>query len=190
MLEGFKKKLLVSQGRSEFVIVVFCDIRGFSKFSTYHESPDIAMFIKRFFINIISNHFPTAKFVKPTGDGLLLIFPYSEQNLNEVSATVIIGCFNAIKAFPTMFESDSMINFETPNKLGFGITRGPACCLYAEDEILDYSGRLLNLAARLNDFARPLGIVIDGNYKLNVIPEKFQNEFAVDKAFVRGITEN
>jgi hypothetical protein len=48
MLKQLCKKLEHAEGRSEFVISVICDIRGFSNFSTCHESPDTAMFIKRF----------------------------------------------------------------------------------------------------------------------------------------------
>ena len=73
--------------------------------------------------------------------------------------------------FPTMFTDDPMINFATPTNLGFGIARGTACCLFSGKRILDYSGQLLNLAARLNDLARPKGLVIDGAYQKDGPPE-------------------
>ena len=57
MLAQFRKKLEHAEGRSEFVIAVICDIRGFSAFSTSHESPDTAMFIKRFYLTLLDDYF-------------------------------------------------------------------------------------------------------------------------------------
>ncbi|HEY0348562.1 MAG TPA: hypothetical protein VGC60_10465, partial [Pyrinomonadaceae bacterium] len=65
-----------------------------------------------------------------------------------------------------------------------------ACCLYSGDQILDYSGHLLNLASRLNDLARPSGIVIDGNYLSSVIPETQRGVFKSQQVYLRGIAED
>lgn len=190
MIKSFSKLLENAQGRSEFVIVVVCDIRGFSSFSTIHESPDIAMFIKRFYLQLITKYFAKAAFVKPTGDGLLMVFKYSEKTLYEVTDYVFKNCFAAINEFPDLFNSDPMINFKTPTKLGFGISRGPACCLYSGRSTIDYSGNLLNLASRLNDLARPMGIVVDGGFLIDVIPEALRPEFYSKQVFVRSIAED
>lgn len=189
MLAEFRKRLEHAQGRSEFVIAVVCDIRGFSSFSTSHESPDTAMFIKRFYLKLVDDYFAKAAFAKPTGDGLLLIFRYTESTLHEVSDYVLSTCARVVADFPGMFKDDPMINFPTPARVGFGISRGPTCCLFSGRKILDYSGQLLNLAARLNDFARPKGIVIAGSYLLDVIPQSLRSKFKQEQAYVRGIAE-
>jgi class 3 adenylate cyclase len=189
MPQTFAEALVDAQGRSEFVIVVVADIRGFSAFSTTNESPNIAMFIKRFYLQLINRYFKDANFVKPTGDGLLMTFPYSEKNLFAVSEKVINSCLTCLNDFPSICEADAMINFSVPQLIGFGIARGTACCLYSGDDILDYSGHLLNLASRLNDLARPSGIVIDGNYLLSVIPEAQREMFKEQKVYLRSIAE-
>lgn len=189
MLGRLKKRLEHAEGRSEFIIAVVCDIRGFSSFSTCHESPDTAMFIKRFYLKLLEDYFDGARFAKPTGDGLLLIFRYSEDNLKEVSAKLLNACIRVMDEFPKMFDDDAIINFETPKNVGFGISRGPACCLFSGRTIIDYSGRLLNLAARLNDLARPKGIVLDGNYVVDIIPEGLRTRFKKADVYVRGIAE-
>lgn len=189
---GLRALLDRAKGRSEHVIIAFCDIRGFSEFSSSkgRESTDVAMLIKRFYIKLLDEYFPTADFVKPTGDGLLLIFEYSVDDLGKIADRVIRGAAKCLEEFPgRFFAADPMINFEPPQRLGFGITRGSACCLYSGKERLDYSGHLLNLAARLNDYARPQGIVIDGNFMLNVIPQDLRGRFEASKVFVRGIAE-
>ena len=189
MLGQLRKKLQHAAGRSEFVISVICDIRGFSSFSTCHESPDTAMFIKRFYLKLLEDYFISAAFAKPTGDGLLLIFRYTEDDLHSVSEYVLSKCFKVIDDFPTMFKDDPMINFTTPARVGFGISRGPSCCLFSGKTILDYSGQLLNLAARLNDLARPRGVVIAGSYLLDVIPATLRERFKEGQVYVRGIAE-
>ena len=190
MIKEFCKKLENAQGRSEFVISVVCDIRGFSSFSTCHESPDTAMFIKRFYLKLLNDYFPQAVFAKPTGDGLLLIFRYDETNLLIVSEGVIKACFEALNDFPTMFKDDHMINFSTPSDIGFGISRGPSCCLYSGHTIIDYSGQLLNLASRLNDLARPKGIVLAGSYLKEVIPKTSRELFQENNVYLRGVAED
>jgi len=189
MLHAFRKLIDKADGRSEFAIVIVCDIRGFSEFSTIHESPDTAMFIKRFYLKLIDDYFPTAQYVKPTGDGLLIIYKYTEDNLNEISKTILVACLKCINDFHELFKEDPMINFETPKYIGFGISRGPVCCLFSGKHIIDYSGRLLNLASRLMDLARPMGIVIDGNYLIDVIPKNLRGRFKNRDVYIRSISE-
>ncbi len=189
-VEGLRKKLLTAEGRSEFIIAVVCDIRGFSEFSKYHESPDTAMFIKRFYLQLLEKYFQEAIFVKPTGDGMLMTFCYTETTLSEVSNYVLSSCFSALADFPKMFADDPMINFETPQNLGFGISRGPACCLHSGKDVIDYSGHVLNLAARLNDIARPQGVVIDGQFLLETISSEFVGNFSSKEVFLKSIAED
>ena len=63
------------------------------------------------------------------------------------------------------------------------------CCLFSGRTIIDYSGQILNLASRLNDFARPKGIIIDGDYLLDVIPLHFRDNFQSKEVYVRSIAE-
>jgi len=189
MLEELKKRLGAAQGRSEFVITVVCDIRGFSAFSARHESPDTAMFIKRFYLKLLNDYFTMTCFAKPTGDGLLMVFGYSENTLQQVAEDVLNTCMKAVADFPSMFAGDPMINFATPGELGFGVARGTACCLFSGKRILDYSGQLLNLTARLNDLARPRGVVVDGAFQKGVIPQALRASFVQDRAYIRSIAE-
>ncbi len=181
--------LAEAQGRSEFVIAVVADVRGFSTFSKRHESNDIGMFIKRFYMRLMDDYFKEAGFFKTKGDGLLMTFPYSELNLREMANYVISNCLQCLVEFPEICAGDPMINFKTPENIGFGIARGTACCLYAGNEIIDYSGHLLNLASRLMDIARPSGIVIDSNFMHEIIPEDLRHSFKKADVFIRSISE-
>jgi hypothetical protein len=189
MLNALIDKFKNANGRSEFVIAIVCDIRGFSSFSKNHEAPDIAMFSKRFYVKLLEEYFVDTDFAKPTGDGLLLLFRYSENDLHQVAEKVLNSCLDVVRDFPTMMKNDSMINYAVPDAVGFGIARGTAFCLYSDDEVVDYSGQTLNLASRLNNFARPHGVVIDGSFMMSVIPEALRERFFTDLVFVRGIAE-
>src|SRR5437870_1245910 len=114
MKQTLADSLVNAQGRSEFIIVVVADIRGFSAFSTINESPNIAMFIKRFYLQLINKYFKSANFVKPTGDGLLMTFSYSETDLLKVSETVVSSCLACLNDFPSICSNDPMINFPVP----------------------------------------------------------------------------
>lgn len=189
MLTALIDKFKNANGRSEFVIAIVCDIRGFSSFCKDHEAPDIAMFSKRFFVKLLEEYFVDTDFAKPTGDGLLLLFRYSENNLHQVAESVLKSCLAVVRDFPTMMKNDAMINYAVPTAVGFGIARGTAFCLYSDGELVDYSGQTLNLASRLNEFARPQGVVIDGSFMSSVIPEAMRGTFYTDLVYVRGIAE-
>ncbi len=189
MLTALIDKFKNANGRSEFVIAVVCDIRGFSSFCKKHEAPDIAMFSKRFFVKLLEEYFVDTDFAKPTGDGLLLLFRYSENNLHQVAESVLKSCLAVVRDFPTMMNNDAMINYAVPDAVGFGIARGTAFCLYSDGGVVDYSGQTLNLASRLNEFARPHGVVIDGSFMDSVIPEELRGTFYTDTVYVRGIAE-
>lgn len=189
MHRAFRKLLEDARGVSEFVIAINLDIRGFSPFSKEVESPDVAMFIKKVYIKLIDNYFPSASFFKPTGDGLLLTIPYTEKNLQVITRQTIDSCFKILKEFGTLCANDPMINFDVPRKIGIGLSRGTTCRLISNNKTLDYSGRVLNLASRLMDLARPTGIVFDAEFGIELLSDKQIKSFAEDSVYLKGIAE-
>ncbi|GAG49994.1 unnamed protein product, partial [marine sediment metagenome] len=187
----FREALDGAEGRSEFIVAVIADIRGFSAFSTHHESVETAVYIKRVYIRMIDEYFPGGSFYKPTGDGMLITMPYTdtEESLRQAAQAAVGGCLRCLDEFPTICEGDSMINFEVPAAIGFGVAQGPACCLTSADVVLDYSGHLLNLTSRLTDLARPRGIVMDGGFALGLLPEDQQNLFEEDQVCIWSVAE-
>lgn len=188
-IQDFCDKLEKAEAHSEFVIAVFCDIRNFSDFSKNVESADTSTFLKHFYVKLLRDYFLNAVFAKPTGDGLLIIFSHTEENLNQISDLVLTSCFKAIRDFSAMFKSLPIINYDPPKAIGFGVARGSASYLIFNDEILDYSGKVLNLASRLNELAKPSGLVIDGSYQINVVPKRLRKRFETQSVYLRGIAE-
>lgn len=186
-----KEALPDAEGRSEFIVAVIADIRGFSEFSTRRESPDTAMYIKRVYLRLIDDYFPSASFFKTTGDGMLMTIPYTytEESLRKATQAAVSGCVRCLKDFPNICEGDPMVNFAVPSGIGFGLTRGTACCLISGDKVLDYSGQILNLASRLTDLARPSGIVLDGSFGIELLEEEHQKLFEPEEVYIRSVAE-
>ncbi len=190
MHRNLRKLLENAEGVSEFIIAVNVDIRGFSEFSRQVESPDAAMYVKRVYIRLVDDYLTDASFFKPTGDGLLMTFPYNENNLKEVVRSTINKSWKVIKNFGKICKNDPMINFQVPQHVGIGIARGTACRIVANRKVLDYSGHVLNLASRLMDIARPSGIVFSDSFGANLLENKEIEKFAKGKVYLKGIAED
>jgi hypothetical protein len=115
--------------------------------------------------------------------------PYTAKSLKEIISDTMTDCLRLLENFEKLREGDEMIYFSTPDKVGIGISRGPACCTSSGGTIIDYSGRVINLASRLNDFARPSGVVFDSGLGLTLLPKEMQDLFLCENVYVRGIAE-
>jgi len=193
MHKEFLRLLETATGRSEYVVAINLDIRGFTRFSQFVESLPIATYIKKVYLKIIKEYFKNASYYKPTGDGLIIIIPYTEQTLKDVSNSTIESCLKLLGSFASLLAYDPMINYPTPQEIGIGLTRGCACCITSKDDsgerTLDYSGRILNLASRLMDLARPSGIIFDDSFGINLLKEETKGLFSEDTVYVRGVAE-
>ena len=58
------------------------------------------------------------------------------------------------------------------------------------DKTIDYSGHLLNLTSRLTGLARPSGIIIDGNFGINLLDKEIRGNFQEQHVYLDGIAEN
>ncbi len=190
MHRNLRKLLEAAEGVSEFIIAVNVDIRGFSEFSRQVESPDAAMYVKRVYIRLVDDYLTGASFFKPTGDGLLLTFPYNENNLKEVARSTISKSWKVIRNFAKICKNDPMINFQVPQHVGIGIARGTACRIVADGKTLDYSGHVLNLASRLMDIARPSGIVFADSFGAGLLSASGIKKFTKGKVYLKGIAED
>lgn len=190
MHREFIKLLANATGVSEHIIAINLDIRGFTSFCQSVESLDVATYVKKVYLKIINNYFKNAKYYKPAGDGLVIILPYNEEDLEDILSSTVNSCLDLLGKFGSLCIDEPMINYPTPQKIGIGITRGSACCITSEEKILDYSGRILNLASRLMELARPGGIVLDDSFGMDLLPDETKELFSEENVYVRGIAES
>jgi class 3 adenylate cyclase len=185
----FKELLRKADGQSRHVIVVFLDVRGFSSFARIAESTDTAEFLKSSYLRILDDYFPDAEFVKPTGDGLLLIYGYSRETLTDAVRQAVDRSISLVTGFPTICDSDPMVNFDVPQRLGIGLSRGSATAIVSDGVPVDYCGRPLNLASRLMDLARPSGLVFDESFGFDLLTDESKARFSEESAYVKGLAE-
>jgi len=179
-----------ARGSTQFVIALNLDIRGFSHFSLSVDPAQSAFYIRQVYRRLIRDYFKSASFFKTTGDGLLVVFHCDEESIASLVNDTIEKSFDIISKWPTLVENEPLINFPVPQHIGIGITMGTACCLSAKGKILDYSGKTLNLCARLMDFARPSGIVFDQGLPYKLLADVHQRRFKSEKVYIRGIAES
>ena len=185
----FRKLLENAKGISQHVIAINLDIRGFTPFCKGKDSFDVAAYLIEAYSKIIDDYFSDANFYKPTGDGLLIVIVCENRVKPTVSKTVE-SCLKLLEHFESLCEGEHRIYFPTPDKIGMGIARGSACCIASGNKTLDYSGKVLNLASRLMEMARPSGIVLDASLGFNLLSKEMKEMFSEEAVCVRGIAED
>lgn len=191
LYEQLRHLLPTAQAESCQVVATFLDIRGFSTFSAGGESFDAALYLRSVFTTVLTQHFPDANYFKPTGDGLMLIheLPTDPTQLGAMVTSILSRSLDLVERFSDITKDDVMVNFPVPAKVGFGVARGSVTRLVSNGIVLDYTGRCLNLSARLMDKARPCGVVFADRHAANLIGPDLADSFTEDRVCIRGISE-
>jgi class 3 adenylate cyclase len=177
-------------------IVLFCDLRGFTKYvhslQQDYQDNKVQFFLKDYFRiypeSVLQSHrlleedeaiavrvraemrtllTPTA--YKNLGDGMMIVWEcqgasaLAVGNLTHYIYTTVIH-LEANFAYFTQnlspLELDSYSETASRLKMGFGLAKGHAWRLdFGKKLPWDYAGSVVNLAARLQDLARPEGLV-------------------------------
>jgi class 3 adenylate cyclase len=189
--QELQNKLETANGQTEHVVALIFDIRGFTNFcKSEGDSVNIANFVKRVYIKVISDYFSDGAFYKPTGDGMLIVFRCAPSKEGEKAITVVQNAVKLVEEFNTLCKGDKLVYFKTPSNIGVGISRGSACCISSKNEIIDFSGKPLNLAARLSDMARPFGVVFDESVSSCISSQEIEKNFLSDNVYVKGLAED
>lgn len=103
---------------------------------------------------------------KPLGDGALLVWDYPQDTVADIGLDLFLldfGAYCQAKFYEKLNECpDRRIRVKRAKlKLGLAITKGLAWKLGNLGCKLDYIGSVINRAARLQERARPHGIIID-----------------------------
>jgi class 3 adenylate cyclase len=184
------KQLEKATGQTQHIAVLIFDVRGFTNFcKTEGDSVNITNFVKRIYIKVIGEYFPDATYYKPTGDGLLIIFSCSPGKEVAITKSIVERSLRMVQDFPDFCKGDPLVYFKSPTKIGVGLSRGSGCCISSEGQIVDYSGKPLNLASRLSDMARPFGLVFDESVGSCILEDDIMNNFKSDMVYVKGVAE-
>jgi class 3 adenylate cyclase len=107
---------------------------------------------------------------KTLGDGMMLVWEtQGERRVQDLVAARILQIVAALQRLFRKLIADTAKTAPKPYsagiselRLGFGLARGHAWRLdFGQQRSVDYAGSVVNLAARLQDLARPEGIVAE-----------------------------
>ena len=180
-------------GETPQVLVVFVDIRGFSTFSARVDSPEVALYLRSIFRTVLASYFPHSDFFKLTGDGLMIVYhlPSEPDGVRAALNLALRRSLRLVEEFGQLVGDDILVNIsgKTPQFVGIGLARGSATRLVSGGLVLDYTGKCLNLAARLMEKARPSGVVFHDARASQLLDDEMVAFFGPDQIYVRGIAE-
>ncbi len=193
------KRLRSARGEDQHAIVVFCDVRGFSKFSNaVRESGQVAALIQAAYRKLL-DWLPDPTFFKLLGDGLMLVYAYDQkmpEKQEKVAWEVIKACQRAVDSFSQVAASVTSVALDhAPNAIGFGLAYGLVYRVHSRawfrrgGVTLDYSGHLLNLAARLQGIADPQGIVLTREFEGFLSQKDLAGMFEPRRVYLKGVAE-
>ena len=107
---------------------------------------------------------------KNLGDGMMLIWELQDASNMRIQGLATRAIFSIVEKFKERFhemthdlgpvEIDSYSRHAEALKLGIGLARGHAWRMdFGHSRPIDYAGSIVNLAARLQGYARPEGVV-------------------------------
>jgi class 3 adenylate cyclase len=145
----------VKAPRTLLAVVLIYDVRGFSTAARRIPEAEFGSFITAAH-ELIVPILPKATFVKNLGDGNLLIWELPQPPTADWLEELVRACLSAQREYGALVVRQNFEGVEhLPHDLGFGIALGPV--LHGDD----YYGNAVNLAARLQDQARPRGVTLD-----------------------------
>lgn len=137
-------------------VILIYDIRGFTAASKKIATGDLGKFATaahRTILELFAERPPT--FVKNLGDGHLLIWETTDDPEKELIGFVVAAAEKARAAFPAFVAGQKIEGVELPKHVGIGVAVGDV------SRSDDYYGVAVNLAARLQNLARPEGLAMD-----------------------------
>jgi class 3 adenylate cyclase len=158
------------------IVVMFIDLRGSTqwarKMAKEGDNEYVISFKNKFTEWILSCASgspygqPHGKF---TGDGFMLVWENTEDSmiLDHANAVAGLGC-SLCSGYTYWAKRTPELWKDVPKYIGIGVDFGCAKRLTSENGSYDYEGTPVNLAAKMQDLARPHGgVVIRGNWKLS-----------------------
>lgn len=148
--------------------ILFADIADSSRLAEKLEPSQFAKLLQEYYSTAIQVVFDQGGIIKLLGDGIMATFgPVNDKDLPELRATY---------AGLTLLEKIHQYNKEHPDPqivIGVGVTTGPVVSGYVGSENwVEYTslGDVVNIAARLQQYARPNRVVVDAKTAAKITP--------------------
>jgi class 3 adenylate cyclase len=150
MSSSMKQVIKTAKGTVQEVVVVFCDIRGFSRYCSKYGYYHASELLRLFYLHLLNGYFKNANYIKLVGDGLLLIFKQTTRNRPYLFGKILKECYYAIREYPSWSANSQLADHELPIEIGVGISQAHLLQFGAPQERLP-----LEFAGNLKDFSQP-----------------------------------
>ncbi|MCX6980607.1 MAG: adenylate/guanylate cyclase domain-containing protein [Verrucomicrobia bacterium] len=140
-------------------VIMIYDIRGFTSASKKLPTADLGAFADAAHRAILGQfNARRADFIKNLGDGHLMIWETTVEPEAALVKFVVDASSSARKDFPAFvaehLDAQGIAGLVFPTRIGFGVATGEV------SKSDDYYGKAVNLAARLQNMARPEGLAL------------------------------
>jgi len=149
--------------------------------------------------HILKNAHPVLS--KTLGDGIILVWEYPEKATEKIEIGFSIFILDFIQLTQTFFyKFKSKFDYKNATMhqaikelhLGFGLSSGYAWRLFGtEEDYIDYAGTIINTASRLQEKARPFGLVSALDFMTDLFLERWSmnDEGEIMYEDLRGLEE-
>jgi len=157
----------VGISESENIVALFFDLRGSTRWANAVAKIDLN-FVRTFMDELRERTWSKAlktplgrpNVAKFLGDGFMYVWKV-QNNSVPYSFNIIVKLADDLNSgYQAWRQEGKFERMETPDGIGFGVDAGPARRLTFENGSNDYLGEPVNIAAKMQDLARPRGGVV------------------------------
>jgi class 3 adenylate cyclase len=117
-------------------------------------------------------------FVKFLGDGFMCIWEVEKDSLTKhANAVIELACDLSVRYPSWAKEIKAVLPWKPPDGIGFGVDVSNAIRLTFENGSDDYLGSPVSLASKMQNMARPRGVVIQERTWRDILDEKLRDRF-------------
>jgi class 3 adenylate cyclase len=178
------------------VIALFFDLRGSSQWAHEAAKGDF-IYVKAFLDELRDSATNKAniglsgrlKLIKFLGDGFLFVWEIPDASVSGSSRKIVRMAHELCVAYRTLAKGPTPSDkfpWGVPAGIGYGIDVGPAIRLTFENGSDDYLGEPLNLAAKMQDLARPAGGGVIQKRVWSLLDEELKAKFPKENTMQIG----
>lgn len=152
---------------SENIVALFFDLRGSTRWANAVAKIDLN-FVRTFIDELRQRAWSRASetplgrpnVVKFLGDGFMYVWKVPNNSVGDSFNAVVKIADDLNSGYQSWRQEGNFKRMETPVGIGFGVDTGPARRLTFENGSDDYLGEPVNIAAKMQDLARPRGGIV------------------------------
>jgi class 3 adenylate cyclase len=168
----------------ENIVALFFDLRGSTRWANEVAKIDLN-FVKAFIDELREQAESRASktplggphVAKFLGDGFMYIWKVKNNSVADSFSTIVKLADDLNSEYHTWRQDGRFKRMETPDGIGFGIDTGPGSRFTFENGSDDYLGEPLNIAAKLQDRARPHGGIVIQEKLYNLLEDDIASKF-------------